>query len=462
MGRPTVYASLDIGTTSIKVVVAEYVNDKMNIIGVGNEPSEGVSRGVIVDIDKTVTAIKRAVEQAERKSNCQISNVIVGVPANQVHIDPCYGVVAVSGEDGKITDYDVEQVLKAAQIKAVSQEREIISIVPEEFIIDGYGDIHDPRNMLGVRLELYANMATGAKTIIHNIKRSVMEAGLNIADLVVAPLAMGATALSKSERQFGTILLDLGGGQSSASVIHEQELKFFTTDLEGGEYVTKDISTVLNTTMENAERLKLEYGFASSKNTSEEEMVPVDVIGKKEPVPVDEHYLSEIIEARCVQILETLKRSLDQVEAFALPGGVVITGGAAALPRMEELAQEIFNTDVRFYTPDYVGLRNPIFTTAIGLIQYTHELEDVYRITKGNAYDNSSRERYDESAYRRPVTRPEPQVEKTTEAKTAQTTTVKPTAKTTQPKKDQQAKDDSRGQGSFSERISNFFKDIFN
>lgn len=305
MKNSGIYVSLDIGTTSIKVVVAEYVKDQMNIIGVGNEISKGLSRGVIVDIDETVESIRSAVSQAERKANIQISNVIVGIPSNQISIEPCHGMYAVASENKEITDKDVQNVFAAAKVRSVPPEREIISVIPEEFIVDGFDGIRDPRGMIGVRLELYASMITGPKTIIHNIKRCVEKAGLQIEDMVVQPLAISSVAMNKGERDFGTILIDMGGGQTSASVMHDDQLKFAFVDPEGGDLVTKDISIILNTTLENAERVKREYGYAISEDTSDEEFFPVETIGKEEPVKVDERYLSEIIEARFVQILKT-------------------------------------------------------------------------------------------------------------------------------------------------------------
>ncbi|RPA60826.1 cell division protein FtsA [Aerococcus agrisoli] len=384
MVQPEIFASLDIGTTSIKVVVAEYVNQQINVIGVGHERSQGLSRGVIVDIDKTVASIKRAIQKAEKKSNHTITDVIVGVPSNQVNIEPCYGMIAVSTENREITDKDVKNVLAAAKVRSVPAEREIISVMPEEFIVDGFDNIKDPRGMIGVRLELYANLITGPKTLVHNIRRCVSMAGLNIKELVVQSYANAYAAMSQSEREFGTILIDMGGGQTSVSVFHDDLLKFATVDHEGGELVTKDISTILNTSIENAEQIKLEYGYALPKDTSESEFFPVETIGKVNPERVDEHYLAEIIEARERQIFETLKKPLKKIEAFALPGGIIVTGGAASLPGVLDLAEEVFEHEVRYYIPEYVGLRNPIFTTAIGLIQYVAQLDDIHHLAQDN------------------------------------------------------------------------------
>ncbi|MGY3724571.1 cell division protein FtsA [Granulicatella balaenopterae] len=380
MKNQGIYVSLDIGTTSIKVTVAEYVRGQLNIIGVGNEKSEGLSRGVIVDIDETVESIKKAVKQAEQKSNIAITDVVVGIPSNQIAIEPCHGMIAVSSENNEITDVDVYNVISAAKVRSVAPEREIISVIPEEFIVDGFDGIKDPRGMIGVRLELYASMITGPKTIVHNIKRCVSRAGLNIEEMVIQPLAISQVAMTKGEREFGTILIDMGGGQTSASVIHDDQLKFSYVDQEGGDLVSKDISVVLNTSFDNAERIKREYGYAISEHTSSEEFFPVETIGKKDPVKVDEHYLSEIIEARLVQTFENIKRALDRVEALQLPGGIVMTGGASSMEGVVELAEEIFGVNIRTYIPEQIGMRNPVFATSMGLIEYSASLDDVDRI----------------------------------------------------------------------------------
>ncbi|MGY3778847.1 cell division protein FtsA [Isobaculum melis] len=387
MSHTGVYVSLDIGTTSIKVVVSEIVNGQMNVIGVGNEKSEGLSRGIIVDIDKTVDSIKRAVQQAEQKSNMNIQRVVVGIPTNNAHIESCHGMIAVSGENREITNLDVENVMAAAKVRSVPPEREIISVIPQQFIVDGFEGIKDPRGMIGVRLEMQGTMITGPKTIIHNTKKCVERAGLYIEDLVLQPLALASVALSKGERDFGSIIIDMGGGQTTASVIHDNQLKFTYVDQEGGEYVTKDISVVLNTSLESAEHLKRDYGYALPEETSEQETFPVTVVGKEEPIKVDEHYLSEIIEARLVQIFEKVHTELNSIGAFNLPGGIVLTGGAASLPGVVELAKDIFETNVRLFVPDQMGMRFPLFATGIGLVNYVANLEEIHHVAEGKMHD---------------------------------------------------------------------------
>lgn len=389
MRNSEIFVSLDIGTTSIKVVVAEAINGRVNIIGVGNEKSRGLSRGVIVDIDETVYSIQKAIDQAERKSGVKINEVIVGVPSNQIGIEECHGMVAVANDNREITAKDVDNVISAAKVRSVAPEREIIAIIPEEFIVDGFNGIRDPRGMIGVRLELYARIITGPKTIIHNIRRCVHKAGLKINELVIQPQAIASVALSHDEREFGTVIIDLGGGQSSASIIYDNQLKYSFVDQEGGDFVTKDISIILNTSLDSAERIKREYGFAVASQTSGDEYFPVETVGKKEPVRVDEHYLAEIIEARMTQIFQTIYDDLEQVEALDLPGGFVLTGGGSMLPGVLDLAKRYFGGQIRIFVPEEMGMRNPIYTTSLGMIEYVAGLDDIHRIAQGTYYDSS-------------------------------------------------------------------------
>ena len=382
MAKTGMYVGLDIGTTSVKVVVAEYIEGQMNLIGVGNAKSDGLNRGIVVDIDQTVQAIQRAVRQAEEKAGIQIKSVNVGLPANLLEVESCQGMIAVSSESKEITDEDVRNVASAALVRSTPPERQIVAILPQDFTVDGFEGIKDPRGMLGVRMEMFGVVYTGPKTIIHNIRKCVEKAGLGINELVITPLALTETILTDGEKDFGTIVIDMGGGQTTTSVIHDKQLKFTHVNQEGGEFITKDISIVLNTSFNNAEALKINYGDAYPERTSANEEFPVDVIGKSEPVRVDERYLSEIIEARVEQILRKSKEVLDEIDAFELPGGVVLTGGAASMPGIVDLAQEIFEANVKLYVPNHMGLRNPVFANVISIVEYSAQLNDIYHIAK--------------------------------------------------------------------------------
>lgn len=382
MIEKSVHVSLDIGTSAVKVIVAEYVKNQLNVVGVGVEKTKGVNKGVIVDIDATAIAIKEAVKKAAQRSGLAIHQVIVGVPSNQVTIEECRGMIAVGSENREITNADVDSVISAAKVRSIPAEREIIAILPEEFVVDGFDGIRDPRGMIGVRLELYAHLITGPKTIIHNIRRAVEKAGLTISEFVLQPLATSQVALSKGESSFGTILIDMGAGQTVASAIHDEQVKFVYIDPQGGDYVTKDISEVLSMTIENSETIKREYGYAVAKDVEVGKYFLAEIIGHKDPIRVEEKYLSEIIEARIIQTFENVKKALDGVDALDLPGGIVLSGGGAMLPGVVELAEKIFKVPVRLYSPTAMGVRHPRYAQALGLLQYAVQLDDIHHFAQ--------------------------------------------------------------------------------
>ncbi|KRO06439.1 cell division protein FtsA [Levilactobacillus parabrevis] len=382
MDNSGMYVGLDIGTTSIKVIVAENVKGQMNVIGVGNERSNGVSRGVIVDIDKAAEAIQRAVRQAEEKASIEIHDVIVGIPANMLKIEPCSGMIAIDDQSREITGRDVRTVASAALIQSLPPEREVVDILADEFVVDGFDGIKDPRGMVGVRLEIHGTLFTGPKTIMHNTRKAVEQAGLNLRGTVINPMAQGMMVMNDGEQDFGTILIDLGGGQATAAVIHDHQLKYIDVDQEGGQFITKDISVVLNTSLDSAEKLKRDYGYADATQASDEDEFPVDVVGQSQPTPISEKYLAEIIEARLDQIFQRLRSNLDKVQALELPGGIVLTGGVAALPGITDLATDEFGTNVRVYVPDQMGLRHPSFTLALALVKYFGDLSEIDLLIK--------------------------------------------------------------------------------
>jgi len=372
-----IYASLDIGTTSIKVIVAEVLNGQFNVIGVGNEHANGLSRGMIVDIEETAVSIKTAVEQAEDKADVTINELIVGVPANDLQIGSCYGGLSINKNQQEIADLDVQNVVKKAIEGNLNPDREVIKVAPEEFIVDGFDEIKDPRGMIGDRIEFRGTIISAPRSILHNIKKAVERAGYLIRNITLLPDAMGQVALSEDERNFGSILIDMGGGQTTASVVHENQLKSSHMVQEGGEYVTKDISIVLNTSIKNAEKLKRDVGNAYYPDANPERSVSIDVVGQQNLENYKESYIAEIIEARLAQIFEQLKFELDNIGASDMPAGITISGGAASIPGINQLAEEIFDTTVRVYIPDFMGVRYPTFTNAIGLVLTETNLSEV-------------------------------------------------------------------------------------
>ncbi|MCC5895101.1 MAG: cell division protein FtsA [Alkalibacterium sp.] len=376
-----IYSSLDIGTTSIKVIVSEVLNSKMNVIGVGSEKCNGINKGLIIDIDETALSIKKAIKQAEEKSGIQIDSLIVGVPATNVEINPFHVSVSVENASQEINDTLLKKIIELIKSKKVPNDKTLLSIMVEEFLVDGFDGIKDPRKMVGEQVELYGTLLAVSRTVLHNIKKSVNNAGYEISDLIFQPQAMAELVMSEDERRFGTIQIDLGGGQTSASAVHDEQVKYSTIVQEGGENITKDISVVLNTSLRNAEKLKREVGYAYREgNQEKDQVISVEVVGQEGNIEVKESYIAEIIEARLSQIFDKVKNELEEIGAFDLPGGIVMTGGTAAIPGVEELAEDIFEVNVKTYIPDFMGVRYPSFSNAIALVHSKAKMDELSRV----------------------------------------------------------------------------------
>ena len=376
MTRNGFFTGLDIGTSSIKVLVAELVDGEVNVIGVSNAKSKGVKDGIIVDIEAAATAIKSAISQAEEKAGISIKSVNVGLPANLLQVEPTQGMIPVTSDTKEITDQDVENVVKSALTKSMTPDREVITFVPEEFVVDGFQGIRDPRGMMGVRLEMRGLLYTGPRTILHNLRKTVERVGVQVDNVIISPLAIVNSVLNEGEREFGATVIDMGGGQTSVATIRNQELQYTNVYQEGGDYVTKDISKVLKTSKKIAEGLKLNYGEAYPQLASKETF-QVEVIGEVEPVEVTEEYLSKIISARLKHIFEQIKQDLERRHLLDLPGGIALIGGNAILPGVVELAQEVLGVRVKLYVPNQVGIRNPAFAHVISLSEYAGSLTEV-------------------------------------------------------------------------------------
>ncbi|MDQ0215248.1 cell division protein FtsA [Oikeobacillus pervagus] len=373
MNSNEIFVSLDIGTSTVKVIIGEMVNDVLNIIGVGNVKSEGIRKGSVVDIDETVQSIQKAIEQAERMVGMEIKQVIVGIAGNHAMLQPCNGVVAVSSENKEITDDDVARVMDACQVISIPQDREIINIIPKQFIVDGLDEINDPRGMIGVRLEMEGILITGLKTMLHNTLRCVERAGLEITEIVFQPLAAGTVALSKDEKNLGSALIDIGGGSTTVTVFEHGFIKAATVLPVGGDHLTKDLSIGLRTSTEDAEKIKVKHGHAYYDYASEDEVFSVPIIGSDQHQQYSQVELSEIIEPRLEEIFDLVHYELNRLGIRDLPGGIVLTGGVANIQGILELAQEMFQNSVRVAIPDYIGVREPQYTTAIGLIQFAYK-----------------------------------------------------------------------------------------
>ncbi|MFD2612813.1 cell division protein FtsA [Paenibacillus gansuensis] len=370
MSSNDIIVSLDIGTSKVRAIIGEITNGTINIIGVGSADSEGIRKGAIVDIDQTVQSIRNSIDHAERMVGIQISEVAVGITGNHIALQSSHGVVAVSNEDREIGDEDIDRVIQAARVIALPPEREIIGIVPKQYVVDGLEGIQDPRGMIGVRLEVEATIITGSKMAIHNLLRCVERAGLKVTGLILMSLASGQLTLSKDEKSMGTVLVDIGAGATTISVFEQGNLTATSTLPIGGEYITNDISIGLRTHAEYAEKIKLKYGCAVISDAAADQVFKVNRIGSNVDKEFSQVDLSNIIEPRVQEIFQLIREEVNRLGYADLAGGYVLTGGTVSMPGMLTIAQEELATSVRIAVPDFIGVRDPAFTSGVGIIHF--------------------------------------------------------------------------------------------
>ncbi|MDB5053602.1 MAG: cell division protein FtsA [Bacilli bacterium] len=370
MSNNEVIVSLDIGTSKVRTIIGEVSNGSINIIGVGSADSEGIRKGAIVDIDQTVQSIRNAIENAERMVGVQISDVYVGISGSHITLQTSHGVVAVSNEDREISEEDIVRVLQAAKVIALPPEREIIGVVPKQYLVDGLEGIHDPRGMIGVRLEVEATIITGAKTAIHNLRRVVDKSGLNASSLILMSLAAGQLTLSKDEKSIGTVMVDIGAGATTIAVFENGAIAATSTLPIGGEFITNDISIGLHTQMEHAEKMKLKFGCALIDIAAPEQGFKVPRIGSNVEKEFTQVELASIIEPRVQEIFQLIRTEVYRLGYGDAPGGYVLTGGTVSMPGMLAHAQSELAASVRIAIPDYIGVRDPSFTSGVGIIQF--------------------------------------------------------------------------------------------
>ncbi|MGM9951503.1 MAG: cell division protein FtsA [Lysinibacillus sp.] len=378
MNHQDIYISLDIGSSSIKVLIGEMSDRQLHVIGVGQVKSNGIRRGAIVDIDATVQSIKKAIDQAERMTGLKIEEVVLGVPANQTVLQPVKGVVAVNGDGREISDDDLARVLDSAESIATPPEKEIVNLLPRRYTVDLLSEIKDPRGMIGTRLEVDATLIMTSRTLLHNVLRCVERAGLSVREIYLQPLAAGYYALTEDERNQGTAYIDLGGGSTTVAVFEDGLLTHTGVVGMGGDQITKDLSIVLETSTEQAEKIKKQYGHAFLEDASDDQLFEVQIEGTNMTQQFSQRYIAEIIGARVEEIFEYVLDELSRLGVRDLPGGIVLTGGVAALEGIGQVARQVMQLRVRIHTPDYIGVRDPGFTTAVGLIRYAHSDDEFY------------------------------------------------------------------------------------
>jgi cell division protein FtsA len=390
MGQATrTYVGLDIGTTKISCIIADASADGgLRVVGVGNAPSEGLRRGVVVDLEKTVASIQRAVDEGERMAGTTVRGVHAGIAGDHIRSINSRGVIAVSRKDNEIGPADIIRVVEAAKAIAIPTDREIIHVIPQEFIVDDQDGIKDPVGMSGVRLEAEVHIITGAVTSAKNICRAIQRAGLKVYDLVLEPLASSHAVLDPDERDLGVVLLDIGGGTTDVAVFFEGSIRHTAIVPFGGANVTNDIAIGLRTPIDKAEAIKIQYGTALAALVSAAEMVTVNGVGGRTDRQISRHVLASMIEPRMEEIFALANKEVKKNHfAELLGGGVVLTGGTSLMPGVVELAEQVFEMPVRLGLPQGLGglsanVADPRFSTGVGLVLHAahgEAGEEMYR-----------------------------------------------------------------------------------
>lgn len=387
---------LDIGTTSVKAVVA----DSSKVIGAVTTPNSGMRHGQIVDIDQTAVAISRALKGVAEKTNAKIYSVVAGIPVGMLQLETATGFANVGEEGQEVSNEDVKRTIRSAIHAAAKDDREAITFLPSRFLIDGKTEVDDPRKMIARSLGVTGILLTAPTGSLHNIKKAIERAGYHNNFFVPTPLAISSVALNESEKIFGSVIIDLGGGVSTATVIKEGQIKYANIDLEGGSDITNDISAVLSISKRDAEQIKLDYGFADPQFASKNDKFAINSVGSNGQQMIDEVYLSEIINARLEQILTRLGKGLAKHNALKQPGGIVITGGTSLLQGIDSLTANGLNVKARIYQPDQIGMRNPIYTAAYGIVNYSYKMLEVDYLVNSVIYG------FGENVVEEPVSKP--------------------------------------------------------
>lgn len=369
---------LDIGTTKVCAIVGKKTdNGVIKIIGIGQTPSKGLRKGVVINIDEAVMSIKRAVAYAERMSGVKIDTVYTGIAGGHIRSYNSNGVVAIKSLE--VAESDIRRVIDAAKAVAIPPDREIIHIIPQEFIVDDQAGIKDPRGMSGTRLEVRVHIVTGSVTNVQNIVKCCQKSGLTVKNIVLQPIASSQAAIMGEEKDLGVGLVDIGGGTTDVAIFVSNAIKHTSVISIGGDHITNDLAIGLRTPFKEAEDIKKKFGCCLTELVNEEDVVKIPGVGDRKSREIQRKLLSEIIEPRMEEIFSIVKDNLDKVNILPmLASGIVLTGGSALMEGAVELAESVFNLPVRVGKPiNVTGLKdavdNPMYATGVGLVIYGFE-----------------------------------------------------------------------------------------
>jgi cell division protein FtsA len=364
---------LDIGTSKIAAIVAEIVPEGgFEIIGMGNCPAKGLKKGVVVNIETTVNAIQRALEEAELMADCKIRDVYTGIAGSHIKSFNSQGMVAI--KDKEVGQQDIDRVIETAKAVQIPNDQQILHILNQEFIIDGQEDVREPLGMSGVRLEVKVHIVTGAVSAAQNIIKCVRRCGLEVSDLILQPLASAMAVVSEDEKDLGVALVDVGGGTTDLAIFTHGAIRHTAVIPIAGDQITNDIAMALRTPTKDAEDLKQRYGCALSQLADPQQMIEVPGIGERGPRELSRKTLAEVIEPRVEELYSLVQAELRRSGyEELLSSGIVITGGSSMMQGMVELGEEIFHMPVRVGVPHYTGalaevVKHPRYSTGVGLL----------------------------------------------------------------------------------------------
>lgn len=371
-------AGVDVGTAEVRVGIGEPRPDgTVNIVGLGLSPSDGVRKGVIVDLEKTIESIVSAVEEAERMAGFNVESAYIGLKGLNIELIKNRGVVAVTSEDREISEEDLVRVMQAARVVALPMDREIVDIIPREFIVDGFDGINDPVGMLGVRLEVDALVVSSLITSLHNLLRCVDRAGININGLILQAMANSEITLSPDERDLGAFLVDIGSGTTEVAFFQNGKLQQLAVAPVGGDHITTDLAAGLRINHYAAEELKKTYGSALLSLTESEPKIEIQTVGSNELRLVSERELSSFIEPRVQEIFQIVREEMNKLGwPYLPPAGVILRGGTSLMKGIPEAARLYFESDqVRLAKTDMFSIQNPVYSTVIGLLHYVQRYQ---------------------------------------------------------------------------------------
>jgi len=372
--RENLIVGLDIGTTKICAIVGNLTEDGLDIVGIGTCPSRGLRKGVVINIESTVESIRKALREAELMAGCEIRSVFAGIAGGHIKGFNSQGVIAIKNRE--VTSEDVTRVIDAAKALAIPMDREVIHVLPQEFIIDDQDGIKEPLGMSGVRLEAKVHIVTGAVASAQNIVKSCNRAGVNVSDIVLEQLASSDAVLSADEKELGVALIDIGGGTTDIAIFVDGAIKYTSVLSLGGNHLTNDIAVGLRTPMAEAEKIKKQYGCCMTSMIGKDETIEVPSVGGREPRILSRQLLAEILEPRVEEIFTLVNREIIRSGyEDVIASGMVITGGTTILPGMPEMAEQIFSLPVRRGVPQGIGglvdvVNSPIYATGVGLVKF--------------------------------------------------------------------------------------------